>query len=156
MRDKESDVLEMLIRHELAIKQLYELFAAAFPKHAEFWRGLAGDEQRHADRLTNLHSRVTLGNSLFFGGRLNSQAIKLSLGYVERLVERAEKNPGFRSLEALSIAKDLESALLEKQFSKGCGTDSAQIRSVWVELAAETEKHRKMLDEALIAEKRGA
>jgi hypothetical protein len=154
MREKESDVIEMLIRHELAIKQLYEIFAATFPNHKDFWQGLAGDEQRHADWLEIFHSKETLGKLLLFDGRLKSQAIKASIGYVEKLIVRAQEDRCFSLLEALSIAKDLETALLEKQFSKICDTDSAQIRSVWMDLAAETEKHRKAIVEALSAEKR--
>jgi hypothetical protein len=44
MRNDESDVLELLIRHELVIKQLYEIFAATFANRQDFWQSLAGDE----------------------------------------------------------------------------------------------------------------
>ncbi|MFH1833591.1 MAG: hypothetical protein ABH877_01085 [bacterium] len=45
------DILEALIEHELAVKRLYETFAADFTDRQEFWQTLAGAEQRHADKL---------------------------------------------------------------------------------------------------------
>jgi hypothetical protein len=40
----EPDVLELLIRHELVIKQLYEIFASMSENRREFWQSLAVDE----------------------------------------------------------------------------------------------------------------
>ncbi len=153
MKEDEPDVLEMLIRHELAIKHLYEVFAAMFKNRQEFWQSLAGDEQRHANRLGALRSESTLDKWLLHNSRFKPNAIKSSIGYVERQVVRAQEGK-FSLLQALSIARDLESALLEKQFSNLSNSTSERIRSIFMDLAAETERHRKAVVEAIDTEKR--
>jgi hypothetical protein len=59
MGKDEPDVLELLIRHELVIKQLYEIFASMSENRREFWQSLAVDEQKHADWLGTLRSEST-------------------------------------------------------------------------------------------------
>jgi len=153
MSEKEPDVLEMLIRHELAIKKLYEIFAVMFPNRKDFWQGLADDEKRHADWFGTLRSEETLEKWLLSDGRLKPQAIKSSIGYVESQIVRAQ-NSRLSLLQALSIANDLENALLEKQFSKIDESVAAEVGSVLMNIAAETLKHRKTIVEAIDAEKR--
>jgi len=56
-------------------------------------------------------------------------------------------------LQAFSIAKDLKSAFLEKQFFKLSDFASKEMRAILVNLAAETERHRNAIVETLDAEK---
>jgi len=84
--------------------------------------------------------------------QIKPQAIKLSIGYVESQAERAQKS-NINLLQALSIAKDLESALLEKQFSKLSNVASKEMRATLMDLAIETERHRNAVVEMLNAQK---
>lgn len=152
MREEQPDVLEMLIKHELALKQLYEVFAAAFMNRQDFWQTLAADEQGHAHRLGKLRSEPTIDNWLLHDSGLKLQAITSSIGYVESQIVRAREGR-LSLLQALSIAKDLEDALIEKQFSRLGDSVCVEIRSILMDLAAETEGHRKALAEALDTEK---
>jgi len=153
MKEVEPDVLEMLIGHELAIKQLYEVFAAKFKNRQEFWQSLARDEQGHADRLASLRSESTVNRWLLHESRLRPNAIKSSIGYVGRQVARVREG-NFSLLQALSVARDLEDALLEKHFSKLSDSTSERFRLILMDLATETERHRKVLVEAIETEKR--
>jgi rubrerythrin len=153
MTDDKPDLLEMLIRHELVIKQLYEIFAALFAQRQALWQSLAQDEQQHAERLGTLRSDAALGKWLLHGSQLKPQAITSSIRYVEGQIKRAQEGT-ISLLEALSIAKDLESALLEKHFPKLSNSASQEFRSILLDLAADTERHRKAVAEALDAEKR--
>lgn len=152
MKEDEPDVLTLLTRHELAIKELYEAFAATFNKNESFWRDLAANEEKHAEWLTELRSDSIAGNWLQHDSPVKPQAIKTSIGYVESQVRRA-KEGNFNILQALSIARDLETALLERQFHKLKESAPKEIRSVLMNLAAETEGHRKALVEAIHTEK---
>jgi rubrerythrin len=152
MKGDEPDILEMIISHELAIKQLYEGFASMLTSRKDFWQHLAEDEQRHADTLAILRSEPSVNTLLLHESQIKPQAIALSIGYVESLIERVQKG-NINELQALSIAKDLESALLEKQFSKLSDLASKEMRAILVNLAAETERHRSAIVEALDAEK---
>jgi len=153
MREDEPDVLGMLIRHELAIKQLYEIFAPMFTNHEGFWQNLAADEQIHANWLAALRSKSITGKWLLYDSQLKPQAIKTSIGYVESQIARA-KEGNFSLLQALSIARDLENALLERQFSKLKDSAPEEIRSVLMSLADETERHLKKVIEVIDSEKR--
>ncbi len=153
MKADETDVLEMLIRHELVIKELYEVFAAMFKSYQDFWNGLAGDERRHADKLGTLRSDPAIHRWLLRESRLRPRAIKSSIEYVEQQIKKAQEG-NLKLLQTLSIARDLESALLEKQFSKFSDTASEEIKSTLKDLVAETEGHRKTLVKIIEAEKR--
>lgn len=152
MREDSPDVLEMLIRHELAIKQLYEIFATLFTKRQDFWQSLAKDEQRHADLLGTLRSEPTLDTWLLHDSRLRPQAITSSIKYVESQIVRAEVG-NLSVLQALAIARDLENALIEKQFSKLSESVSKEVRAILEDIATETERHRKSVGVAMNTEK---
>ena len=153
MREDEPDVLEMLIRHELALKQLYELFATMFTNHTDFWQNLARDEQSHADWLIALRSNSIACTWLLYESRLKFEAIKTSISYVESKIAKAEEG-NISILQALSIAKDLESALLERQFSKLKDSAPKEIGAVMMRLANETERHLKTVVEVINSETR--
>ena len=67
-------------------------------------------------------------------------------------IARARKGD-FSQLAALSISKDLENALLEKQFSKLDYSLPAKVRTILMNIAAETKRHRKVIADALEAER---
>jgi len=153
MTENVPDVLDLLIRNELAIKRLYEAFAALFPERQSFWRRIAGDEARHAHWLETLQGQPAFRRWFLSGSRLRPQAIEASIGYVGAQTEKARLG-GFTLLEALSVSTDLEAALLEKQFTKMRGSAPPQIRSILTDLETETGQHQQTLAEALDAEKR--
>ncbi len=57
-------------------------------------------------------------------------------------------------LEALSIANDLEEALIEKQFISLNISGPEEVRTVMKGLVADTQRHRKMIAEKLNFHKR--
>ncbi|MRR38031.1 hypothetical protein EG829_25955 [bacterium] len=131
----------------------YSLFARLFAGHSAFWDNLAGDEQRHADLLETLRKEPDLQTLLLLDPRLKSQAITLSIEYVERRIARARQG-GMKMMEALSIARDVENALIEKQFSNINASIPPAAMSVFQELGAETERHRRKIAEELDREKK--
>jgi hypothetical protein len=152
MNEHPPDVLELLVRHELAIKRLYETFAGLFPHRSDFWRRLASEEQKHADWLTALQSG-SMGQQFMLESHLKAEAISLSIAYVDDQSRKAAAG-NFSAMEALAIARDIENALLEKQFSKLRNTGSSALKSAAMNLAAETEKHRSALVQAIFSEQK--
>lgn len=148
MGDGNADILELLIRHELALKELYGIFAAAFPGHQDLWNRMVADEQKHADLLGTLRGDRALDKWSLPGSPLKPQAIKASLGYVESQIIKAREGK-FTVMQALSVARDLENALLEKQIAKLGESPSGGIQSVARVLVAETTDHRNALIEAI-------
>jgi hypothetical protein len=152
LTETELDSLELLIRHELAIKRLYELFAALFPRFGDFWQKIAGEEQQHADLLLRMQSKEPLKKWFLSDSQLKRLAIAGSIQYVETQITRIGKaNISLR--EALSIAKDLEDALIEKQFFKMTGSVPGEISVAMRDIVTESRQHQKRITEALNAEK---
>lgn len=152
MAENDIGIIELLIRHELAIKALYELFASLFPERRNLWEDLAKDEQRHADWLGVLRAGKGLDAWLSENIQLKPQAVKASIKYVESQAQRAQGKQ-LNMIQALAIARDLESALIEKQFSRIGVSVPEEARSVLMNLAAETERHRKIVTEFLNSER---
>jgi rubrerythrin len=135
------------------MKRLYEAFALDFRDRRELWQNLARDEQGHADRLESLRPQSSEVDRLGRDRRLRPQAVRSSLTYVESQRVRAEEG-GIGLLQALAIARDLENALIESQFSKLVDLANDDIRMVMTELSTDTERHRGTLAGALEAERR--
>lgn len=152
MAENDSNMLELLIHHELAIKTLYEVFASLFPERQTLWQDLAKDEQRHADWLGVLRSGKGLDPWLRENIQLKPQAVHASIRYVETQAQRAREKQ-LNGMQALAIARDIESALIEKQFSRIGASVPEEVRSVLVNLATETDRHRKIVTEALNSER---
>ena len=144
--------VEMLADHELALKQLYEAYSAKFPSKKDFWLKLAADEQRHSDWLESLMSKVDTGVPSASGGWPRPAAIESSLKYIREQTVRAKQGE-VTLLGAFSIAKDLENALLEKEFFKVADGASPEVRAVLGRLVAATESHWRAVVEALDAAK---
>lgn len=153
MEENAQDVLTLLIKHELAIKNLYEAFAPLFTDHRDFWKRLASDEQRHADSLQKIQAAPDAARWFAAESHLKPQAVTLSISYVENQTAKALKKT-FAILEALSIARDLENALLEKQFLKISDSAPLEIKITMLKLAEETEIHLRSVTETLRSAKR--
>lgn len=144
----QPDALSMLIRHEGIIGELYQTFASIFSDRADFWQSLAEDEQRHAEQLDELRSNPITSTWLLYSSPFKIQAIHTAISYIENQIERA-KDGNLSDVQALSIAKDLENSLLERQFSSLINTAPIEIKPTIVSLANETERHLKQVVEAI-------
>lgn len=152
MKEDEQDMLEMMTRHELAIKELYEAFAILFPDYKGFWQQLATDERRHANWLETLRSNPDVGMWLLHNSQLRLQAMRASIGYVESQTTRAKEGK-FSLLQAFSIAKDLESALIERHLSKLQDLAPQGIKPILMKLSDETKRHLKAVVEVMNKQK---
>ncbi len=149
----EQNSLDLLIRHETAIKQLYERFAEVFPEHRDFWEGMAEEEGRHSESLQGLSSKESLKKWFMTDSQFTRLAIQGSIEYIARQIERVNK-AGISLLEALAIANDIEEALIEKQFIRLNISGPEEIKGVMRVLVADTQRHRKVMAEKLNIHKR--
>jgi len=145
-------IVKMLSDHELALKELYQTYAAKLPSLKDFWLSLAEDEQRHSDWLQSLISHAGTDDSQDLGCWPRSAAVASSLKYIRAQTTRAKQGE-ITLLVALAIAKDLESALLEKEFFRVADGTSPKVRAVLGRLVAATERHGRAVMKALDAAK---
>jgi hypothetical protein len=140
-----------MVEHELAIKRLYEVFVDAFPACRELWKRLVDEEQHHADLLVSLQS-TSPHQTLEVLSRFKAPPIRVSIGFVEEQTAKA-RDGRLGLVEALSLARDLESALLESHFGKLALAAPIEIQPVLMEIAQDTDRHQQEIAEALAAEK---
>jgi hypothetical protein len=145
-------IVKLLSDHELALKELYQAYAAKIPSLKDFWLSLAADEQRHSDWLQSLISPAGTDDPRDRGCWPRSAAVASSLKYIRAQTVRAKQGE-ITLLVALAIAKDLESALLEKEFFRVADSTSPEVRAVLGRLVAATEKHGRSVMKALDAAK---
>jgi len=132
--------LDLLKEHEKAIGRLYDAYARRFPRDREFWLGLSQEEQQHAKWVESLRARVEETPSSLVVNRFPVATIELSLAYVNRLIESADAS-GLTRVNALSIALDLERALLEHKYFEVFHSDDPQIKRTLQLLRQSTQTH---------------
>jgi rubrerythrin len=140
-----NELIQDIIRHELNLEKMYKQFAKSHPNHREFWSELASEEAMHAKWIKSL-ARYTqnghIGSSDF---KLNHQAIRSSISYIEKQTE-ACKNGKLSLLNAASIALDVEKSMIEKNFFVIFDLTDAQYKRIRAGLEKETSKHRQKLE----------
>lgn len=144
----EADLMNLLVEHELALARLYEACGDVFRDQRALWQGLAAEERGHADTLQHLRSDPDVARWLLHDSGLKPPAVRSSITYTDAQLQRVQEG-GVGALRALSIAKDLEDALVEKRFARldpGACTRSAPVLEAFL---ADIERHRSALAEAI-------
>jgi len=132
--------LDLLKDHEKAIGRLYAAYARRFPTDSEFWLGLSREEEQHANWVRSLRSRIEDDPSSLVANRFPTEAIELSLAYVNRLIEASDASSLTR-VNALSVALDIERSLLEHRYFEVFSSEDPQIRRTLQLLRQSTQTH---------------
>jgi hypothetical protein len=147
MDQTQMDIIELLAQHEEALARLYEAYVDALPERRDLWTTMAADEAAHSRWIRDLASAVSEGSLAVGPGRYSLQSLRSSLEFVNGQVTHALSG-GVSAVEALSVARDLESALIERNFYDVVEADSADVKRVWRALAESTQAHRARIAEA--------
>ena len=148
MTAMQENSLDLMIRHEEAVGHIYEHFAELFPDQRVFWEQMAREEEKHADCLRGFAAKESLKKWFQSNAALQRLAIQGSIDYVQTQRERAGKG-GVGLVEALSIALDLEEALIEKQLARLYLTAPEEIKGALKNLVSDTYRHRKTIAEQI-------
>jgi len=141
-----EQIVDLLAENELAIKQLYEFYAKTFPEEASFWLSIASQEKEHAEALLSLKEKLDDINVYFDEKRFTPEAIQSTKDYIDERIKYVIDNK-IDILTALSIARDLENSLIERNYFKVFESDTPEIKNVLKKLETETLKHRKMVED---------
>jgi len=140
------DEIEALAMHEEVIRDLYIAYARRFPEHITFWEQLANEEQAHAGWIRNLLRNAEDGELEIVPGRFRLKAIETSMKYLRNEAEKSrtkEIDIGY----AAEIAREVESALIDRKFFEIFETDSEVLQDTLTALQNATKEHRKKVDE---------
>ena len=140
-------LLGALKEHELALADLYEVYAETFPECKDLWVELSREEIQHANWLDTLQAGIEDSSEDFVVERFAIAAIEHSIGYVKQLAARAHE-PDFLLINALSTALQLEKALIENKYFEVFEGDSENTNRTLALLEQCTKIHYEKLHKA--------
>ena len=138
---EQIEEVEAIAGHEQAIGDLYEAYARRFPEHADFWETLSEEEYAHAEWARKLGVHVEEGTIEIVPGRFRNKAIESSVNYLRQWTDEARKQE-ISLLYALSIANDIENALIDRKFFEIYETDSDEMVTILNALTEASREHR--------------
>ena len=140
-------ILGALKEHELAIANLYNVYAEIFPECKDLWMELSREELQHANWLDTLQAGIEESSEDFIVDRFPLKAIEHSIDYVKQLAAKAHQ-PEFILINALSTALQLEKALIENKYFEVFEGDSKHTKRTLDRLAQCTQIHYEKLHKA--------
>ena len=140
-------VIGLLAEYEIMIGRLYKEYAQKFLDWKDFWSRLSAEERGHANWILKLRSKTKEGSVYFKEDRFNKEAIKTSLKYLNNQLSEAQMQD-ISLIKALSIARDIESGLIEKKFFEVFEGDPIELKQVLLDLAAATWEHYNRIEKA--------
>lgn len=108
-------LIDLLQKHELAMAELYALFASQQTGHAAFWLALSSEERAHAEVLRQLRRLVLENKTVWDVSLFNADALQTSIEYTGKLISGAISHaPSFA--EAAKTASAIEHGIIEANF----------------------------------------
>ncbi len=145
--DDQTRLLDLLAEHEEAVGDLYAAHSAQLSADKDFWTGLAADEKQHANWVRTLHALLTKGQLTFGASNLRTVSVETSLRFVRERTAAARRG-GISPIQALSEARGLENAMIEKGFFAACASDAPEFEATMRPLTLATETHRGKVQQA--------
>jgi hypothetical protein len=119
---------------------------------APFWNQLVREEKSHAMVITMLRDVIGKKKLLLDTHRFKTVAVENAIAFIEQQTDRVAAE-GTTPLKALSLAIDIEKAMIERDFFTVFDSDTPMIRKEFSDLREHTMKHQKMLERMLNIEK---
>lgn len=113
MEDYQEKLISLFQEMETKLGVVYGEFEKKFPDEAEFWSAMRLDEERHVRWVGELARYAKTGEIAFIDGRTRTYTIGTIVDGIEKAIEKAML-PGFSIMDALTFAKNIEMALVEK------------------------------------------
>ena len=145
------NILKKLVDNEMAVAEIYRIYAQRYQKKQKFWTNLANEEIQHARLIEKLLKKKDLCISKI-EGRFTPEVFNVSFRYLEEKRKQAkEELLSFK--ETLSIALDIETGLLEREFFTIFKEDSQEFQRTLDTLEASTQKHCNKIRKELTRKK---
>lgn len=144
--DRTLETLELMARAEEAVQRLYATCAVLWKEDEEFWRGLAGEERRHAKHIRSMSAILAANPGRFQPGRpFSAPALKTFISGIERTIDNVQQ-ADIPESKALRLALDIEQAIIEARFTEIVETEDAGFRCLADEIVHDTASHRRLVE----------
>jgi len=146
-RTEQLKALSLLVDHESAMADLYWAYAPRFPDRTVLFRGLAMAEQTHVRWIRDFAARVQQGAMQVDPRRFRPAAFQTSMDLIREQI-RLTGEPEMTLLTALSVAHDLEEALIERRYYEVVEGDQPEMLDLLRRIEVESSQHRAVLRRA--------
>ncbi len=142
----EHEAMVLLAETEARLGEIYRAYAGLYAEDAAFYAKLAKDEQVHARWVRSLIPRVAQGLITFREGRFLPEMFTAFRDYMVRRLQEAQTAPPSR-LDALAIAVDAESTLIERNFYEVFASDDPEAAHTLRILSHSADAHQRITRE---------
>jgi rubrerythrin len=132
--------IELLKAIEFDVARIYDVFANKFPVHKDLWTELSAEEKMHTRWIENLLEEAVSGSIELRKGRFNTGAIQSFSKYAEDILSRIQKED-ISLTQAVDMAVDLETSLLERRFYDIFDGDSDILKETFSNMISQTSGH---------------
>lgn len=150
MSGDDLKILESLAQIELAVSELYAIYARKYPEHRDFWGELVREEKNHAELIRGLKAFIKNGTVRFDHKRCAASAVETVFNLINERIEAARSRVTPLA-NALNSALQIEKNVIEKDFCSFFEGDNEEFRDKCATVTRETSQHRdkliKMLDQ---------
>jgi len=143
-QDMKLSLIQKLIEYEEMLSHLYAACAQRFPQHQDLWSRLSSDERSHGEILRVLYEKCQRKSLVINQRRFSPQAVGTALAYVRDLITQMGEGK-ISATRALSLARDIESSVIEKRFYEVFSGETEELKKVFRTLEMDTQEHRDRL-----------
>jgi hypothetical protein len=144
-KDKQIEILKKMASNEEKLSELYKIFYRKFEDHGKFWKDISGEELRHAAWIRRIAGEMLNGKVYFTKSKKIINSVDYFSDQIEENIKKADKKD-FGILDAISIARILESFFLENKCFEIVSTDIRYLKDLLDKLRADTDRHLKVVE----------
>ena len=137
-------IVDRLVEWEELIGQLYAVYARRFREKRALFEEMASEEREHAAALREIRALLDEGHLLENIGEFNGARVDEEIALVRKALERAER-PSVRLQDAVALAREIESSVIESQFYDVVRCPAPQFDALVERLRGGTQGHLERL-----------
>ncbi len=144
-KDKQIETLKKMASNEERLSELYKKFARKFEDYSKFWKNIAGEELRHAAWIRRIAGEMLDGKVYFTQSKKIINSVDYFSDQIEESMKKVDKKD-FGILDAISIARIIESSFLENKCFEIVSTDIQYLKDLLDKLRTDTDRHLKVVE----------
>lgn len=151
MADLETiqQVLKLMGEAELAMAELYQTCADAWPEDNGFWKKLAAGECEHSANMRRMGEIIALKFDRFQLNRpINPVGIRTFISGIRSNIDRV-KSGAIPKRNMLFIARDIENSILEIKYNELVRSDDVEFNTLIKRIVDETHSHLRMMGDQI-------
>jgi hypothetical protein len=147
LKEYQETILQLLGQLELDVSNLYKIFGEKFPKYKALWDTLSQEEIEHADRVKMLYDLAKENKVIFDEKLTKTYTVKKVLEIIKDAQVKTLAGQ-INIINALSISRDLEQSIIEKEFYNYFAGKDSETRMLINSIKKDTLDHQSMVRNA--------